>query len=71
MTKENYNINNFPEEIYNKIISFLESGKTVYFANSYKITKVSKKHIKLLSWKKGQIFIGKICYNGTRITVGE
>lgn len=59
------------KEFYDRIIYTLEYGKTVYFTTAYVSTKVSKKHIKLLSFKNGDIFIGKVCYTGCAITRGE
>jgi hypothetical protein len=56
-------------DTFTKIINFLEAGKTVYFTTAYRSTKVSKKHIKMLSCKNGHIYINGIDYSYTKITV--
>lgn len=55
-----------------KIIELLESGKTLYFTTRWKCTKITKKHIPLLSSKTKtdgeHIYIRNVDYTYTHIT---
>lgn len=47
----------------------IESGKTVFFHTSLKITKITKKHISIISiGKDGGIYINGICFDYAKLT---
>lgn len=54
---------------YEKIIEYLKNNGMVYFQNSYKITKITRKHINTISTKNGEdIYINGVDYSYCKIT---
>lgn len=47
----------------------IENGKTVYFSTSMRITKISRKHLNMLSiGKDGGIYINGICFDYAKLS---